>query len=310
MTNTFDPAKMPAGVSLAEWEGGLTAVRVHTDVVHGEVCLLGAHVVSWQPADCKPVLWMSRATSTEVGKPIRGGIPVCFPWFGAGVSGDQAPGHGFLRLVEWRLVDAAQSGAGVRLVFEVTEQDVRDCLARIDAPADLRAAADELAPFRVRYAITFGAYLKLDFTVENTGTQDFTFEEALHTYFRVGHVREVRIEGLGGAEYFDKVTGEEGAQQGELVLTDFTDRVYRCDDQVTLQDPGLHRAVLIYDEGAANTVVWNPWRERSEEMADIHEGAWPGFVCIESANALKDAVTLAPGEKHTMKVRIDVENKR
>lgn len=310
MTTTIDRADLPAGVDIVEGEGGLRTVRVRTDTVRAEVFLLGAQVVGWQPEGCGQVLWMSKTSNTEVGKAVRGGIPVCFPWFGAGVDGNQAPGHGLLRLVEWPLVEATQSGAGVRLVFEVTDQDVRDGLAQTQVSDEVRAAAENVAPFRVRYAITLGAYLRLEFTVENTGAAPFTFEEALHTYFRVGHAREVRIEGLGGAEYFDKVTGEDAVQEGELMLTGFTDRVYRCVDQVTMHDPGLRRAILIYDEEAANTVVWNPWRERSEEMADIHEGAWPGFVCVESANALRDAITLEPGERHTMKVRIDVENTR
>lgn len=310
MTNSPQYAELPATARLETRDGGTSVIRVETESMTGEVHLLGAHVTSWHPRGTGEVLWMSDASAFAVGKPIRGGIPVCFPWFAAGRDGEMTPTHGLVRLVPWQLVEAEEVGEGVRIVLEVDTAAVRNKLAEADANADLRAAADGLEPFHVRYDVTFGDALDIVVTVTNTSEDEaLSFEEALHTYFDVGHVGEVRIAGLDGADYYDKVAQAEATQEGDVVLTEFTDRVYDSSADVRIEDAGLERTVRIDTENSADTVVWNPWADR-DSLPDIPAGAWPGFLCVESANVGGHAVDLRPGEKHTMRVRYGVDTTR
>lgn len=273
--------------------GDLPVVRVVTAVASGEVYLQGAHVTSWQPAGAEPVIWLSPAAQFRAGAAIRGGVPICFPWFGGGRTG-LSPAHGFARTAPWRLTSAADDAGTVTLTFTLTRDDV------VGVPgADSWPFA-----FEASYAVTFGAELTLALTVRNTGSEDFSFEEALHTYLAVTDVRSATVEGLDGALYLDKTASGEHApvvQAGAVTFTGAVDRVYQHGAPVTLVDPGA-RTISIEPEQTADTVVWNPWAGGAAAMADLGDGDWTTMVCIEAANALDDAVTLAPGGAHTAQV--------
>lgn len=255
----------------------------------------GAHVWSYQPDGHAPVLWQSAKSWFSDGQPIRGGVPVCFPWFGAGVSGDLAPGHGFARLQSWHL------------------SDIKDTLDRDGRLLVQYLIDDKMTGHQDAFPYPYTAYLRAKFTPEylgltlevtNPGDEPFTFEGALHTYLVVGDVRQVRISGLDGATYLDKVAGGTAVQSGDVTITGETDRVYSSTDEVVLDDPVLGRKLVITKHGSANTVVWNPWVDKSAAMPDFGDDEWIGMICIEAANALGDAITLRPGETHTLKQRI------
>lgn len=273
--------------------GDLPVVRVATALATGEVYLQGAHVTSWQPAGAEPVIWLSPAAQFRSGSAIRGGVPICFPWFGAGRTG-LSPAHGFARTAPWRLAGATDDAGTVTLTFMLTQDDVAG------APgADRWPFA-----FEARYAVSFGAELTLALTVRNTGSETFSFEEALHTYLAVADVRSATIEGLDGARYLDKTaTGEQGpvVQTGAVTFAGATDRVYLRGAPLTLVDPGA-RTITIESDRTADTVVWNPWAGGAAAMADLGDDDWTTMVCVEAANALDDAITLAPGDAHTAQV--------
>lgn len=252
----------------------------------------GAHVISWAPAGFDPVLWVSSRAKDSVGEAIRGGVPICFPWFGPGRSGDLKPAHGFARITEWKLADR------IRNNDDVAAATARFILTHEDIDPQVRSAFPY--PFRAAYAVSVGAELSMSLTVTNTGPTAFEFEEALHTYLSVGDSRRISIEGLGGARYFDKVTQQEQEQAGAIAITDETDRVYYSDDTVQVKDPTLARTITVAKEGSANTVVWNPWSEKSKAMADFADDEWQSMVCVETANVLDNAVRLDAGESHTM----------
>ena len=147
----------------------------------------------------------------------------------------------------------------------------------------------------------------MSLTTTNTGGAAFDYEEALHAYLVVGDIHRATVSGLDGVSFFDKVTGTERVQQGELTFAGETDAVFRTSDPVTLHDPALGRRLVVTTDGAADVVVWNPWAAKAAEVADIGDDDWQRFVCIEGANAFEHAVALEPGESHTTSYRVEVQ---
>lgn len=276
-------------------ENPLRGVEATTGSGHYGVFDHGAHVWSWQPDGAAPVLWMSQKSWFADGQPIRGGVPVCFPWFGPGRSGDLQPAHGFARLQPWHM------------------SDIKDTLDR-DGRLLVEYTIDEaMTGEQPNWPHPYTAYLRVKFTpeyvgfeleVNNTGEDEFTFDGALHTYLAVGDIRNVTISGLDGAPYWDKVTDTNGTQSGDVTFTGETDRVYQSTGEVVLADPDLGRTLVISKSGSANTVIWNPWVDKSAAAPDFGDDEWQGMICIEAANAMADQLTLRPGETHTLKQRI------
>lgn len=253
-------------------------------------------MTAWTPAGAEPVIWMSGGSIFSEGEPIRGGVPVCFPWFGPGLTGDRTPAHGFARLTPWGLVGASETGDGaVTLTFAFSTADATGVPGADDYPADMTA----------RYDVTFGSGLELRFTV-TAGAEPVVVEEALHTYLAVGDVRQARVDGLDGSTYLDKVAQESRTQSGDVTFTEETDRVYSSTATVRVHDPLLGRVVTIEKSGSGSTVVWNPWIQKAASLPDYLDDEWPGMVCVETANALDDALHLDPGESHTLTATISV----
>jgi glucose-6-phosphate 1-epimerase len=270
---------------------------VKTRLGGGTVFFQGAHVTAWHPAAAsEPVLWMSGGSYYELGKPLRGGVPICFPWFGAHASDPKAPGHGFGRLRDWNLIEAAEAADGtVTLALELAS----------DKPLT------PLWPhaFRAVHRITMGAALTMALEVTNPGPDAFTFEEALHTYFAVRDVRNVAISGLERTDYLDKVTGLDRKTQGSepIRFTGETDRVYlNTTATCVIDDPGARRRIAIRKTGSDTTVVWNPWIAKARAMPDFGDDEWTQMVCVETCNVNVHARTLAPGASHTMTAIIEV----
>lgn len=273
----------------------LPGVEAHPGTGHYGVYDHGAHVWAWQPDGAQPVVWVSTQTAYEPGRAIRGGIPICFPWFGAGPDGDQSPAHGFARITDWHLehVDDIEGQVVVRY--------------RLD---------DTMAGEQPHFPYPFEAALRIDFSadalqlalgVTNTGTGPFTYEEALHTYLAVGDIRQVMLNGLEGAPYLDKVAGgAEAVQERRVRFKAETDRVYRSDGAVVVVDPVLGRLIRVEKSGSANTVVWNPWADKAKAMSDFGDEEWRSMVCVEAANAYDDAITLQPGETHVLTQRVSL----
>lgn len=254
----------------------------------------GAHVASWTPSRQDPVLFVSRQANFVEGKAIRGGVPICFPWFGPGRGGDRTPAHGYARTTPWRLASSDDAQA----VFVLSQED-------FSAEAQARFPHS----FTCEYTVSVGSTLELELATTNTGDQPLEIEEALHTYLAVGDVRSVTVEGLDGVDYVDKVTGESAVtQNGAVKFTGETDRVYRSGDPLVVTDPLLGRKLHITMSGAANTVVWNPWSQKAQEMGDFADEEWTQMLCIEGANALEDFVSISPGDTHRITYKIGVEN--
>jgi glucose-6-phosphate 1-epimerase len=297
---------LPSSVHTEAGRGGLPRVVVKSPQASAEIYLHGAHVTAWHPAAAaEPVIWLSRESLFDAAKPIRGGVPICFPWFGAHATDATAPAHGFARVREWTLTDAREQPDGsITLTLEL----------QAPPPASGQPASGSNAwphAFRAIYRVTIGTTLTMSLEVQNptTATAPFTFEEALHTYFAVGDIRNVSITGLERSTYLDKPTNFSRVEQGDdpIRFTAETDRIYlRTVPSCTIHDPGKRRTITITQTEAHTTVVWNPWIAKAKAMPDFGDDEWPEMVCVETCNVNVGARTLAPGESHTMTATIAV----
>ena len=287
---------IPEIVKIVEGHGGLTKVEVTSRSAQGEIYLHGAHVTSWIPADEEEVLFVSSQSQWNESRPIRGGVPVCFPWFSNKADDVNAPMHGFARTTAWQLESVVQTGNTVTVGMFIESDDT----TKKWWPADFRAVL----------RATFGPELILELDVLNTGKTSFRFEEALHTYFRVGNIETVLVKGLNGVDYVDKNDDKrKKTQDGAIAIVSETDRVYlNTDAIVDLEDPALRRQITIAKENSMATVVWNPWIQKAKAMADFGDKEWPHMICIETCNVGDSFVELMPGQHHQMQAIVRVSN--
>lgn len=266
-------------------------------VERGEICAQGAQILRWRGPDGRDVLFVSRESRFEKGKPIRGGIPVIFPWFGEDPRGI-GKAHGVVRRRDWKLRDKETDLAAGRVAMEVADGD------------KTRKEWDHA--FRLRLLAEFGDELRITATAENRGDTPWPFEFSLHTYLAVGDVMKVAIQGLQGASYVDNLKGGARFTQGpEAVrITGESERFFHgTDATVAVDDPVWGRRIEIEKRGLPSTLVWHPGREKAAEMSDFGADEWDKMVCVEQAAVREDAITLAPGARHEMSVVIRVSTR-
>jgi glucose-6-phosphate 1-epimerase len=275
------------GVTFESGNGGLARIVVNTQRSSGEMYLHGAHVTSWQPAGQRPVLWLSAASQFAADKPIRGGVPICFPWFGPHPRDASLPAHGLARLADWSLID---------------------CTSAHDGSVVLRLQT-LIPPFELEFEVGFGTSLRMELRtcISPTTAEKQTFEDALHTYFNVARIQDVSVEGLESAEYLDKVDGGRVHPPTEVPIrfTQETDRVYCDTDSVCHLHDGT-RTIDVRKSGSLSTVIWNPWISKAQRMPDFGDQEWQHMVCIETANVGRNAIELLPGRTHSTVAEIFV----
>jgi len=276
-------------VRFYEREAGFVMIAVDTALGQAEIALQGAHVTTWRPTEQPAVVWVSEQAKYAPGKSIRGGVPVCWPWFGPHAANAKLPGHGYARTVDWRLLRVTALDDGrIQLVFEL-----------VDTPA---TRAQEPHPLRVRNTVTVGATLQVELETSNLGTTPYVLGDALHTYFHVGDVTRASVHGLEGCAYIDKVDGGARKQQGGAVtIAGEVDRIYLgTGNCCEIRDPVLKRRIVIRSRNSASTIVWNPGAEKAAKMGDFGSDGYLRMLCVETANAAEDVVTLAPGAQHRL----------
>ena len=287
---------LPDGVQLSSGRGGLPRLTISTRLAEAEIYLHGAHVTAFQPRGQAPVLFLSARSDFAPDRPIRGGVPICFPWFGARTDGGPGPMHGFARLADWELVDAGTEPDGtVRLAFALPRRPADQALWPAEAD--------------IRYEVRVGAGLHLALRVRNRGATPLRFEAALHTYLAVQDVRAVTVEGLAGAAFQDRLDPDRPQVQGPepLRIAGETDRIYAPTRAAcVVHDPGLGRRLRVEKSGSDTTVIWNPWIAKAQAMADFGDDEWPAMLCVETANVRAHAVTVDPGQAHTLTASIAI----
>jgi glucose-6-phosphate 1-epimerase len=264
----------------------LPVADVQTPQAQARLYLHGATLTDYQPADHKPVLFTSRAAYFDGRKAIRGGVPICFPWFSSHPTDPDAPAHGLVRTKPWQVTASDQTPQGLRLEL-----------------------ATNLDHLHGAYHLTVGPALHLRFIASNKTDQPQRFELALHTYLAVGDIRRVSITGLENTDYLDNLDHRARKQQDASPITfdREIDRVYvNTDAPATLDDPAWGRRLVVEKRGASSTVVWNPWIEKAKHLADLGDEEYEKFCCIETGCIAENAIELPPGGSHTVDVTVRV----
>jgi len=292
---------IPGQLSFRAGAGGLTYADIDNHGGRATICLQGAHIVSFRPKSQQhPVVWVSDAAKFAAGKSIRGGVPVCWPWFGPHASQASYPAHGFARTVDWTVIGSRKrNDARTEITLQLVDND--------------QTRAQWPHPTRLTLTVIVGDRLEVRLATSNLGEAPVQIGEALHTYFHISDIGAVRVTGLEGCDYHDKVENfARRKQQGAIAFSGEVDRVYvDAPDDCVIEDPGLNRRIRVAKTGSRSTVVWTPWTDKAEKMGDMGRGrsgsGWREMVCVESANAMENVVTVAPGETHTLAVVYSAE---
>lgn len=284
-------------VDFREIATGITVVDVRNKSASASIVMQGAHLIDWTPQGGKPVIWLSPDAKFGVGKSIRGGVPVCWPWFGPHESTKEYPAHGYARTVAWDLVSVTPSvnSATTRLIFRLREDD------------KTRAMWPHASTLEMHYSI--GKTLDIDLVTHNQSDAAITIGQALHTYFAVGDLRQVKIAGLDACPYLDKVDGfKRKTQSGDITIAEEVDRIYlQSTADCLIKDSSLQRVIRIAKRGSGSTIVWSPWAEKAKQMGDLGADGHLHMVCVESANAADDVVQVAAHSSCRLQVSYSVE---
>jgi glucose-6-phosphate 1-epimerase len=280
----------PGRVSFLDGRGELPMIEVSTAWSTAEIYLQGAHVTHFKKRNEPPLLFLSQCSRFTEGQPIRGGIPVVFPWFGPREGLGQ---HGFARVKTWELKEFAPAPDGsVSVRFRLP-----DC-----------PEASAFGPFTADYIVSVSDSLKLELVVTNhSKTDEFVFENCLHTYFEVGDITAVSISGLKGAKYLDKVANfAQKTENDEAIrIASEIDRIYlHTPAAVEIVDPRLGRKILVEKQASLSTVVWNPWIAKAQQMPDFGNEEYERMVCVESGNVAENQIRLPPGESSRLTVKL------
>ncbi|MES2431818.1 MAG: D-hexose-6-phosphate mutarotase [Bacteroidota bacterium] len=284
-------------IFFSDGKGNLPEVTITNEYAAAVISLYGAHVISYQPTEQKNILWMSEQSAFETGKPIRGGVPVCFPWFGPHESDNQKPQHGFARLSLWNVKDTSVlADNSLQIQLELQSNDETKKLWPFD--------------FIAIITVIVGKKLSIALTVKNTGSEKLTYTDALHSYFNISDLSNILIEGLHNATYYSSTSTDLITQQDELLaITKEENRRYvNHTKNCIIHDSGFERKILVSKANSNVTVVWNPGEQTTKNIPDISDSGYKTFICVEAVNAYKDIniITVQPGNEYTMSTSFEL----
>jgi len=284
----------------------LACWRVRTAEAELLVAQQGAQILSYQRDGERPLIWLSAQAEFKQGQGVRGGVPICWPWFGDLRRNPQAvqelyqggslvPAHGLVRSLDWRLLGIDEQDAGVSLSFGFNSREQL-------LPTWPHAAELQLT-------IRLDDRLHLELSNRNLGDTPLPISQALHTYYAVSDIRQVEVEGLHGCRYVDTLEDWQQRQQsGALGFAGETDRIYvDTPAQLSIRDPGWQRRIQLHSSGSGSAVLWNPWIDKAKHLAQFAADAWQGMLCVEHANVLNDILVLPPGEQHRLSLSLWTE---
>lgn len=302
LTNSMEVTKrlkLHAHVNQWQDENGLQYLEIDNPLATGKIALQGAHVIHWQPKFlANPVLWLSSNARFVKGRSIRGGVPICWPWFGAHPTDSTLCPHGFARVIPWRVmdIDATPTGA-TRIILEMQQ-----------TPEAQRQLS---YPYELTLTITIGRRLRIDLSTTNLAEHPFVISEAFHTYFNVSDLSNIQITGMQDLVYLDKLLKYERNVEHEALNFngDEYDRVYvHHSSDCAIHDSGYNRIIHVSKSGSDTTVVWNPGADKAAQMGDMGVGEeWRKTICVETTNALDNMVVINPGRKHTLSAEYSIE---
>lgn len=279
-------------LTVTEPEPGFPVIDVQTPVSSATVALHGAQVLRWAPTDHPPVLYVSPKARMVPGTALRGGIPICWPWFGNHPVDPGKPAHGFARTRFWELVSGGLEGKVATLVFKLFPDEETKALFPYD--------------FELTATIRVADKLRVKLNMKNTGEKSYQVSSALHTYLSLGDIERIQLEGVKGSHYVDQLSDDKEPiyQEKNLQIKGEVDRIYQSMSSVLIRDLDRFRSVFVDKAGSRSTVIWNPWKEKCQQIVDLPDKAYKEFVCVECANAGTDKPTLRPNGSHNLETVI------
>ncbi|HLA30835.1 MAG TPA: D-hexose-6-phosphate mutarotase [Pseudomonas sp.] len=284
----------------------LACWRVRTVEAELLVAQQGAQILSYQRDGERPLIWLSEQAEFKQGQGVRGGVPICWPWFGDLRRNPQAvqelyqggslvPAHGLVRSLDWQLLGIDSQDAGVSLNFGFNSRE------------HLLPTWPHAAELQLR--IRLDQRLHLELSSRNLGDTPLAISQALHTYYAVGDIRRVEVEGLHGCRYVDTLDDWQQRQQsGALGFAGETDRIYLdTPAQLSIRDPAWQRRIQLHSSGSGSAVLWNPWIDKAKHLSQFADDAWQGMLCVEHAKVLNDILVLPPGEQHRLSLSLWTE---
>jgi glucose-6-phosphate 1-epimerase len=285
--------EIPQIVSFKNNESGLAKMIVTNDFAEAEIYLYGGNLTHFQPKGEGPVIFNGKETVMYPDKTLHAGIPICWPWFGPHPDDAAKPQHGFARTRLWEVKGTEQLANG----------ETRAVLGLQEDEESLKLFPH---PFELELVFTIGKRLRIELISYNNGDLPFSITQALHSYLSVSDIEEIVVNGLEETPFID-LTDEnrEKSEATPLRINKVINRVYGpTDKRCEIVDDGLHRKLVIGKEGSNSTTVWNPWSENG--LHDLPGEQYRKFICIETVNALKDMITLAPKSSHAIVQEISV----
>jgi glucose-6-phosphate 1-epimerase len=274
-------------VEFIEGQGGFPFIRVNNAKANALISVYAGQVLSFRSAGkTDDLMFLSEKAYYQAGKAIKGGVPICWPWFGPDPEGKGRPAHGFVRNRMWDVIETSVAANG----------DAEVVLGLTDTPE-----TQTIWPhaFALVLKITVGEALNLELVTRNMGSEAFSITQAFHTYFSVGDIHQTRVSGLEGRQYIDKVEGgQQKTQSGAVTISSEVDRIYLdVLNDILIHDAAMKRQIRIASQGSETAVVWNPWAKISAEMGDLQDDDYLRLLCVETTNAATDIITIEPGSE-------------
>lgn len=290
----FDQLNADYGIvnqlKFVEGKGGFPVIEVDNNKAKARISAYAGQVLSFQPVgEPEDLMFVSENAYYKTGKATKGGIPICWPWFGPDPEGLGRASHGFVRNRMWQVLSTEAMATGE---------------TRVKLGVSSSAETQEIWPhsFELAIEIVVGTQLSVSLITQNTGSEAFSITQAFHTYFAIGDVNQVQVLGLEDASYLDKVDGgTQKTQAGAVTISAETDRIYTgVKPELVIDDAALGRRIRITTTGSHTAIVWNPWAEISAKMADLAEQDYQRFICVETANAADETIQVAPGSNYQL----------
>ncbi|KAF0237451.1 MAG: glucose-6-phosphate [Prolixibacteraceae bacterium] len=282
-----DKFSIEGELGIAELEENMAFITISNKFADADICLYGGHITNFKPHKTMPVLWMSPDSKYEEGRPIRGGIPVCFPWFGPHKTDSAKPQHGFVRLMYWNLQETAPLPTGETLI-------------RLQLCSSEKTKAYWNFDFCAELTVIVGKTLTVTLKVTNISALPFEYTCALHSYYHISSIEEIAVEGLQNTRYFNQLDGGDYIHEtpGLEIKQAETRHYYDTEADCIIHDPLFGRRIMVSKSGSKVTTVWNPGEETCRKIDDIPDDGFHSFICIEAVNAFNNVIKLAPGESH------------
>ena len=284
-------------VQFVEGKGGFPVIEIKNEYAKAVISVYAGQVLSFQPvAQAEDMMFLSSQAYYQEGKAMKGGTPICWPWFGPDPEAKGRSSHGFVRNRLWQMREVVTTQDGATQVI----------MGLVDTE-ETRTIWDYA--FDVAIAITVGSSLTVELITRNTGDRPFFITQALHTYFKIGDINQVKVLGLEDNAYLDKVDGgKQKTQTGAVTFSAECDRIYLdVPPELTIEDEALKRKIKVTATNSNTAIVWNPGATISAKMADLGDRDYQHFVCVETANAANEIIEVAAGSEYKMTAHYAIE---